>query len=412
MSLNKYLPFALIYFFINTVGLPFGLTYITLLAPLFYVWILLKRKNEVLLPFICILLPFMLVHLFVIRVEMEKYGIALFNILAVYIFGQAFYTWLKFDSRKEMIFKKILIINTFLCFIAIAIYFTPLNHIFWIRQNLTENVDQFLRLKMFTYEASYYAMLFVPVFLFYLMQYVLRQNTITGIWLLPMIFLPFVLSFSIGVIVCLIAAGVFTFMVHFRSLHRNRRIVNGFITGAFVAAALLVTAAVFFPGNPFFLRLQNILTGSDTSTVGRTAEAYELARSVLQENNPCWGIGPGQLNAVAADMIREYYLYYFTTPVAIPNASAETLALFGWVGFSLRLLLQVFLFFITRVWRNYFQLLLFFFVFLYQFMGSYITNGAEYVIWILAFTHAFPAFDVKRKTDQEMAPAQIISFSA
>jgi len=412
MSLNKYLPFALIYFFINTVGLPFGLTYTTLLAPLFYVWILLKRKNEVLLPFICILLPFMLVHLFVIRVEMEKYGIALFNILAVYIFGQAFYTWLKFDSRKEMIFKKILIINTFLCFIAIGVYFTPLNHIFWIRQNLTENVGQFMRLKMFTYEASYYAMLFVPVFLFYLMQYVLRQNTITGIWLLPMIFIPLVLSFSIGVILCLVAAGVLTLLICYRPLHQKRRVVNGFITGTFLAIIFLVVAVIFFPGNPFFLRLQNILSGSDTSSIGRTVEAFELAGNIVEANNPWWGIGPGQLNLVAADMIREYYLYYHTTPVAIPNATAETLALFGWVGFFFRLLLLVILFFVTKVWRNYFQLLLFFFMFLYQFMGSYITNGAEYVIWILAFTHAFPSFDVKRKTDQEMAPAQIISFSA
>lgn len=403
MQLNKYLPFALIYFFINTVGLPFGLTFTTLLAPLFYVWILLKRKKEILLPFICILLPFILVHLFVVAVDIEKYTIAMLNILAVYIFGQAFYTWLKFDSKKEMIFKKLLIINTILCFIAIGFYFTRLNHIFWIRQNLTENVDQFLRLKMFTYEASYYAMLFVPVFLFYLMQYVLRKNTINSAWLLLMLFMPFVLSFSIGVIVCLVAAGIFTSLIHFRSLFTKRRIVNGFITGAFVIAVFLVVAVIFFPGNPIFLRLQNIVSGNDTSTMGRTAEAFDLAGKLLQERNPWWGIGPGQLNLEAADMIREYYLYYFNTPVAIPNATAETLALFGWVGFSLRLLLQVFLFFVTKVWKNYFQLLLFFFVFLYQFMGSYITNGAEYVIWILAFTHAFPEFDVKGKTGKEVS---------
>ena len=55
--LNKYLPFACIYFFINSLALPFGLTYTSLLAPFFYIWILIVRKKEIVLPFIAILLP-------------------------------------------------------------------------------------------------------------------------------------------------------------------------------------------------------------------------------------------------------------------------------------------------------------------------------------------------------------------
>jgi hypothetical protein len=47
------------------------------------------------------------------------------------------------------------------------------------------------------------------------------------------------------------------------------------------------------------------------------------------------------------------------------------------------------------VWTNYYRLLLFLFVFIYQFTGSFITNVAEYVIWILAFTNTFHQFDVK-----------------
>ncbi|MBK7308936.1 MAG: hypothetical protein IPI88_19255 [Chitinophagaceae bacterium] len=40
----------------------------------------------------------------------------------------------------------------------------------------------------------------------------------------------------------------------------------------------------------------------------------------------------GQLELAGADLIRGYYLYYHNTPVAIPNAAAETLALLaGWV---------------------------------------------------------------------------------
>ena len=80
--------------------------------------------------------------------------------------------------------------------------------------------------------------------------------------------------------------------------------------------------------------------------------------------------------------------------VTIPNAAAETLTIFGWIGFILRITVEIFFFFFTKVWSNYYRLLLFSFIFIYQFTGSFITNIAEYVIWILAFTNVFHQFDV------------------
>jgi hypothetical protein len=73
---------------------------------------------------------------------------------------------------------------------------------------------------------------------------------------------------------------------------------------------------------------------------------------------------------------------------------AETLVNFGWIGIMIRFLAEGLLFAYTRVWNNYFRLTLFLFMFIYQFTGSFITSTAEYVIWILAFTNAFPRFDV------------------
>ncbi|MES1221835.1 MAG: hypothetical protein ABUT20_40430, partial [Bacteroidota bacterium] len=106
-----------------------------------------------------------------------------------------------------------------------------------------------------------------------------------------------------------------------------------------------------------------------------------------------WGVGIGQIKIMGEDTIRSYYLYYTDFTVAIPNAVAETLAIFGWIGVSLRLGIEIFMFIHTRVWKNYYRLLLFLFIFIYQFTGSYITNVAEYFIWILAFTRVFPQFD-------------------
>ena len=176
MRWNKYLPFAIIYFFLNIVALPFGLTYTALLAPFFYAWILLKRKKEVLLPFMAVFLPFVIAHFWIVGVNSREYVITLLNITAIYIFCQGFYTWLKLDTEKEKIFKTLLVINIILCLIAIVVYFTPAAGIFWIQQNFTSTVKDFRRLKMFTYEASHYALMFTPLFLFYFLRLYIRKK--------------------------------------------------------------------------------------------------------------------------------------------------------------------------------------------------------------------------------------------
>jgi hypothetical protein len=83
--------------------------------------------------------------------------------------------------------------------------------------------------------------------------------------------------------------------------------------------------------------------------------------------------------------------------ITIPNAVAETWTLFGIAGLMLRFIAEISLFFSRKVWCNYYRLILFVFIFIYQFTGSFVTNLAEYVIWILAFTEVFPQFDVIRR---------------
>lgn len=395
MKLNKYFPFAGLYFFVNAVALPLGLTYTALLGPFFYAWVVLKRKKEILLPLLVILLPFIILHLFVVGVDLSSYGFSILNIIMVWFFGQAFYTFLKISADPEKIFRKLLVINCLLCLVAIVFYLTPYDAVFWIQQNLTDGISGFRRLKMFTYEASYYAILFVPLFLFYLLQYLFRQNTIPSGWLLFMLFLPLVLSFSVGVIGALVAAALIVFLLYFRRLAAKKRILNAVITGTVLTGIALAVLFLLFRDNLLFSRILNIAAGEDTSGQGRTADAFVLASKLLKEKNEYWGIGPGQVKIIGQDVIRGYYLYSPGTPVAIPNAVAETLVLFGWVGLSLRFLLEIFLFFSTKVWNNYYRLLLFLFMFIYQFTGSFITNVAEFVIWILAFTPVFHQFDVK-----------------
>jgi len=395
MKINKYFPFAFIYFFINSVALPFGLIYTSLLAPIFYAWMLITRKKDVLLPFLAILLPFIIAHIFIVGVELHTYYASLLNIVLVYISCQAVYTFFKRCNDPEKIFRGLLIINFVLCLIAAVIYFSPFYSFMWAEQEFTSGITEFRRMRMFTYEPSYYATLFTPIFFFFFLEYLFRQNSIRKGWLVPMLILPYLLSFSIGVAGCIFLSLLVTWLIYFQRLTAKKRVLNLVITGGVILGFILVVVVLFFRYNPLFIRLTNIFEGEDLSGKGRTRDAFILAGQMLEENNKYWGIGVGQVKVAGADIIRTYYRYSPDYPVAIPNATAETWAIFGWVGLILRIGIELFLFFFTRAWKNYYRLLLFFFIFFYQFTGSFITNIAEYVIWIIAFTNLFPQFDVR-----------------
>jgi hypothetical protein len=98
--------------------------------------------------------------------------------------------------------------------------------------------------------------------------------------------------------------------------------------------------------------------------------------------------------------IRGYYGYSKEEwpRMALPNASAETLATYGYLGLLLRLGIQLWLFFKLRVYRNYFSLSLFVFVFTYQLMGSFITSTVELTLWILAVSPIFRELDIDRSS--------------
>jgi hypothetical protein len=392
MHINKYLPFALLYFFLNSLGLPFGLTYTALLAPVFYFWILNTRKKEVLLPFLLAMFPLVFMQVNFVGVDTASYIISLLNLLAVYIFCQAVYTFLRSCQDPERIFKVLLFINFILCLIAIPFYFTGYSEIFWIKQPLTEGINDFRRLRLFTYEASYYATLLVPVFFFFFLKIILKQNKTNAWVLLMLLVLPYILSFSIGVISAILISTTIVSVVYFRRIVLRKRVVSIAIIFVTVLVPLIAALMLWYPENTLFVRLSNIASGLDKSGRGRTFEAFYLAMKIIALKSEIWGIGVGQIKIIGTEIIRDFYLYPMDYRIAIPNVTAETLALFGWVGLLLRFVAEVFLFFFTQVWKNYYRLLLFLFMFIYQFTGSFITNVAEYVIWVFAFTEVFPQF--------------------
>jgi len=397
MKINKYFPFVFVYFFVNSLGLPWGLLYTTLLSPLLYLWIVSVRKKDVLLPFLLAFAPFMIRWVFYPQLDAGKLLLSWLNMMGVYIFAQAAYTFVKTCKDKETVFWRILVINFIFCLIALPFYFSKgHSEIFWIEQVYTEGVSHFKRFKLFTYEASYYATLFTPVFFYFFYQIMLKQNRRSWLLLAPLLAIPYVISLSMGVLICVFAALSIVYLVHFASLTRKKRLFNLVISGVLALSVGVLVLTIFFPKNALVVRTENILSGHDISTQGRTSDAFYRAERILEKRDPWWGIAPGQLKIIGADIIRQYYHYQPDMDIiTIPNAMAETLLVFGWIGLFARLIIEIGLFFYTKPWRNHFRLALFVFMFFYQFTGSFITSTAEYAVWVLAFTDGFPQFDLK-----------------
>lgn len=204
--------------------------------------------------------------------------------------------------------------------------------------------------------------------------------------LLSSLVLSLILSFSLGVLAVLTFSIVLAVLVHFWPMLRFKPTRYKLIV--LVSLVLFVSLALFviFPENPLYFRLQNLFAGEDTSGRGRTYEAMQIGWQVLIHNNPLFGIGLGQFKIIGRESLIYYYKFANMPDVArLPNAMAETLVVYGVVGFSLKLLIQIGLFFRFRIYKNLFQLSLFFSLFVYQFTGSYLFNEIEYVFWIMVF---------------------------
>lgn len=395
IKINKYRPVAYIYFFINSYGLPHGLLFTGLLTPVFFVWLTLNKKKDLILKFALVLLPFALLH-FVNGVNIKFYFISTLLLFSAYIFTYTFKTFLEKKRYLEALFYKFTKINFILTLLAAVAFFTPFWDLFWIRNSVSDKLHNFPRLAMFTYEPSYYSTLLVPVFLFFLASF-MEHPRLKYIKPLLLLLLSFVLSFALGVISTIVLAVLLLIIIRLRYFLKNKAFVKSAAVIFMATAVILILLLIFYPDNPLFLRLFNILNGRDTSARGRTVEAFQLAYQVAAQKSVLWGAGLGQIKEVGDAIIRTYYSYSRAEipVVTIPCAAAETVAIFGLSGLFIRIAVELYLFFKTKVMNSNYRLMLFLYIFIYQFTGSYITNIAEYAIWVLAFVPYFTQFEQK-----------------
>jgi hypothetical protein len=207
-----------------------------------------------------------------------------------------------------------------------------------------------------------------------------------------------------GVLGAILIAFLAIYIIHWQKVFYKRNFFNYLIIFLVVLFFTATIILIFFPNNVLLIRINNILSGIDTSTRGRTNESYKLAWMVAKEKSIWFGSGLGQVKELAYDVVKRYLNYWGELEVVrIPNAVAETMAIFGIFGIAIRFSLIFYFFIKTKVLENYYRTLLFVFVFVYQFTGSYITNIVEYVIWVIAFSTVFKQFDVKQTNTNQVS---------
>jgi hypothetical protein len=373
-----------------------------LLTPLLILWLAKYPIIKYVPLFFLFILPFSIVH-FINGVEYFYYFKSLLLLFSVYIFGLAFYQFLEVCQSLRIIYKDLVVINGVMVLVSIAFLFIPsLELVFWNDNQMSLGNVSVRRLKMLTYEPSYYSTMFVPFAAYFLLK-IFRKEVTNRVLYGALVIIPLILSLSFGIIFGLIIAFILVGILHIRKILSTGNNLLYLLSGIGVLVIALIVMLIFWPDNVFFLRVTNTLSGGDQSFNGRTLDSFILGTQIAEVKSLTWGVGLGQVKLIGVDFFAAYYHYDRFTPadIGIPNNLGDILATFGIIGVIIKLVLVTFLYFKTKVYSNYYRLTLFLFIFIYQFTGSYLMNIAEYAIWILAFKqNIFPEFNkpvVKRR---------------
>jgi hypothetical protein len=383
-QIQKYLPIAVVYFFLNSAGLPTGLFYTTLLAPFFFLWLYRHKQRWITAKFLVCLLPFLLAHAINGIDSSFYYARSMVLLWTVCITVYAFCVVLLRCEGLEWLFEKLIVLNFCATLAALAAFFTKFRELLWGDSEI-DGVGDFYRLKLLSSEPSVYSLLMIPLLVFAILR-LLQNPTKRNLLYVGLIGIPFLLCQSFGGLSISFAAMGIPVLIAFRNRLFEKKTLL-----VLLAIVSLVALLTYVP-NPISNRLSMVAAGEDSSTDSRTFSSFIVAYMVALPRSLWWGAGLGQ--AKLSD-VSDLGLAF--TVGIIPNAVAGAFAELGIIGVLLKFAMEFYLFFRTRVYRNSFRLAMFVAVFLVQLSGSYLMNVQEYLIWALAFGPFFPEMDFKPK---------------
>jgi len=387
LAVHKYLPAAIIYFFLNSAGLPAGLFLTTIFSPMLYGWLYFEKRRWVSTRFLICLSPFFIAHFFQGVASPYFYVRSLVLLWTAYITVYALCWALLRTVNLERLFDELIAVNFAVFLVAISLSVTPARNILWNNEENVIGASHLYRLKLLTSEPSVYSSLMVPLIVFAILR-LIKTPTRHNLGYAIMVALPFLFCQSFeGISDVSVGVAVAT-LVSFRHLLRRKSSL------IFLTALAALLALLLLVPNPISERLVQVTTGSDSSAHSRTIFSFLVAYTIASSKSLWWGVGLGQ-----GKMVDVSNLGLGFTVGIIPNAVAGTFAELGIVGVVVRLAVEIALFFRTRVYLNPFRLAMFIAAFGFQLSGSYLDNAQEYLMWSLAFGPFFP--DMNRYKPEE-----------
>lgn len=386
---------AIFFFGINILGLPSPLLYTNFIS-IFFIKKLLKTKYFIFsCSFVFTLLIYFAIH-FYYGVETTSYLKSLVIYILVFINVLLAHNYIKYlGNRINLLFDFVVKAN-FIFFLTstllLFLNFSKLTWRYYSYSDLSNQSTGIPRFRGFLYEPSYYALMFSPLLLYYLYRFIFIEKSYSTFRNLLFVAIPIVFTWSFGVILGVLLA-IIIFVIYY-SLKRLKINIYFLLVFSLLPVGVIL---LFVFNTEISHRIVMNFRGDDLSTKGRTSNAFEIANYLIQGKSPLFGIGLGQIKVFGQEYIQNYYGYQKWYRVSIPNAFAETLAIFGYTGAVIRLFTQLFLFFYKKCYNNMFSLTLFVFIFIYQFTGSFITSTLEYIIWLIAFMNLFPEFNISKR---------------
>ena len=255
--INKYLPFAILYFFFNSVFLPLGLLYTSILTPVFLFWLYKQNKIQYGWVFFLITIPLACIH-YIQVINLYYYAKSWLLLFTVFVFILTIIRFLQVVHSLRMIFRTLLCINFFLVLIGCILFFIPhARQLMWSMYDVSKGLNKFPRLSLFTYEPSYYSTLLVPLAFYYYLKIILFKYQHAD-YVFFMVTFPLVISFSLGVILGTAISFLILFFSNIRSFLKKKRVTEYLLVTLLLITAATISLYYIYPGNPLFLRIKNI----------------------------------------------------------------------------------------------------------------------------------------------------------
>jgi len=374
--------------------LPHGLMFTSMLSPLLYIWLLLKRRQFVLELFFVCLFPFFFMNL-VDGIEWKDFIITATLLMTVYVAAYATGVAIQEMRQIESLIRALIWINLAIALFGLLVRFTSFDLLMW--QDPTVSQQGMERFRGFDSEPAHFIRLMLPLAVYAYWQLVSRRS-IGNIARAFAVLIPLLMALSFGAIGALILAVTIAHLVRGRGI--GRVVWAGGITLTLVLGFFLLPAH-----SRIRERVADIGSGTDKSANERTTVAYLEGFKMAQHKDLWFGVGLGEAKEMTgAQLTNIAGIEKNRVDAAVADQLGET----GIAGLILRFGLEIFFFIKTRPDKNAFRLTLFVWMFCMQFASSFLSDVEEYVIWIMAFS---PVLDTLIQTRQVRAIVPSMSFA-